>query len=531
MSQGPLGLFDTPPTRRQVRLSLSLIIIAALVSLLILPVRDVRLPPVNAFIPTVDAIMFVGDLITATLLYAQAAIYRSRALTVLATGYVLTAFLLIPHALTFPGAFAANGLLGAGINTTAWLAIFQRAVFPIAVILYVRLKHADSAAQRSAEGTPKGAALWVCSAVAVAAALTLLATVGHDLLPDVFSNQVDLIYSRAVAYQSPTIVLVFIAIAMLVRTRSSVLDMWLLVALSGWMIQGLLNMTLHGRFTLGFYSYFAVLLTSHLVLMIALIAESNWLYVRLALSTSAQSRERERRLMSMNAMAAAVFREVGQPLSAMINSASATKEWLSRERPNHERASESLHDTIAAGERTFDVLKNVRAKFSGSSEAATEFSLNTLLREIALEMNSELAAKNAVLQLDLAETLPSVRSDRVQMRRVLSYLVAILLDSESDTRRRPPRVTVRTRPSEGRHVFLEVSAANVSDASRDMEQIFGPVGMSKDCDFAQALSLCHTIIEDQGGYLWVAYDGSRPTRFRVSLPRAKSSDYHTELMG
>ena len=67
--------------------------------------------------------------------------------------------------------------------------------------------------------------------------------------------------------------------------------------------------------------------------------------------------------MSMNAMAAAVFREVGQPLSAMISSASATRNWLSGVRPNHERATESLHDSIAAGERSFDVLMNVRAKF------------------------------------------------------------------------------------------------------------------------------------------------------------------------
>ena len=106
--------------------------------------RDVRLGQIDAFIPMIDAIMFLVDLIIATLLYVQAAVFRSRALTVLASGYVFTALLLVPHALTFPGAFAPDGLLGAGINTTAWIDIFWRAAFPIAIILYVLLKRADA---------------------------------------------------------------------------------------------------------------------------------------------------------------------------------------------------------------------------------------------------------------------------------------------------------------------------------------------------------------------------------------------------
>ena len=144
MSQDQLGLFDTPPNRQQVRFSLFIVGLLFVALLLILPVRDVRLPQIDAFIPMIDAIMFLGELITATLLYAQADVFRSRALTVLASGYVFAALLLVPHALTFPGAFAPDGLLDAGINTTGWIANLQRAAFPIAIILYVQLKRADT---------------------------------------------------------------------------------------------------------------------------------------------------------------------------------------------------------------------------------------------------------------------------------------------------------------------------------------------------------------------------------------------------
>ena len=106
--------------------------------------------------------------------------------------------LLIPHALTFPGAFAPDGLLGAGVNTTAWIYIFRRAAFPIAVILYVLLKRADSAAQPGTERPAARIAVWVFAAIALAAAVTLLATSGHDLLPPLFLNRSDAIYANMV---------------------------------------------------------------------------------------------------------------------------------------------------------------------------------------------------------------------------------------------------------------------------------------------------------------------------------------------
>ena len=151
MAQDHLGLFDTPPNRQEIRFALAIVGLLFAALFLILPVLDIRLREIDAFIPMIDAVMLVGELIIATLLYAQAAVFRSRALTVLATGFVFAALLLIPHALTFPGAFAPDGLLGGGVNTTAWIFTVRRAAFPIAVILYVLLKQADLAAQPGTE--------------------------------------------------------------------------------------------------------------------------------------------------------------------------------------------------------------------------------------------------------------------------------------------------------------------------------------------------------------------------------------------
>jgi hypothetical protein len=110
-----LGLFDTPPNRQEIRFGVAIVGLLFAAVMVILPIRNIQLGSVDAFVPTINAVMFAGELIIGTLLYAQAAVFRSRALTILASGYVFAALLLVPHALSFPGAFSDNGLLGARV--------------------------------------------------------------------------------------------------------------------------------------------------------------------------------------------------------------------------------------------------------------------------------------------------------------------------------------------------------------------------------------------------------------------------------
>ena len=134
---------------------------------------DIRLRHVNAFIPMVDAIMFLGDLITATLLYVQASVFRSRALTVLASGYVFSALMLIrtrPHFsrrlcpradCLAPGSTPQHGSPTSG---------GRRLRSPI--ILYVLLKRTDATAQPETERPAIRIILGVFAAIALAAAMT-----------------------------------------------------------------------------------------------------------------------------------------------------------------------------------------------------------------------------------------------------------------------------------------------------------------------------------------------------------------------
>jgi signal transduction histidine kinase len=523
MSVTQLGLFDTPPNRAQARLGIVIVILIAAAFIATLPLGNLPLGEIRAFVPTMNAVILVGELIIAALLYAQASIFRSRALTILATCYVFTALLLLPHSLAFPGAFSPQGLLGGGVSTPTWIYMPRRAAFPLAALLYVWFRRRELTRQFGTERPAEKAALWAVAAIALAASVTLLATVGHDLLPPYYVDRNSMIYSYALMYELGMLALIAAAAITLFLSRRSVLDLWLLVALWACVIQSLLIMTLQGRFTVGLYCLHAMIMVSHLVVLLALIAESNWLYGRLALSTAARERERDARLMSMDAVTAAIAHEVGQPLTGLITNAMAGHCWVTRDRPDRAKAVAALRAVIEAGNRTNEVIKSIRATFAKGGARATEISLNALVRETAAFLERELAGEKVSLELTLDEALPPVLADRVQIQRVLVNLFTNAIDSLGATRSGPRRIAIRSAPLNGREVLLEVSDNGIGIEPEEMTRIFEPFFTTKAKGTGLGLSLCRTIVEEHGGRLWASPGAARGATFHLQLPRGSRS--------
>jgi len=116
------------------------VLMSMVLFLAVVPFATVKLPRLSPFIPCYEATLIINDLITAALLFGQFSIARSRGLLVLASSFLFIALMTVCHALTFPGLFSEAGLLGAGIQSTAWIYMFWHAGFPIAVVCYSVLK-------------------------------------------------------------------------------------------------------------------------------------------------------------------------------------------------------------------------------------------------------------------------------------------------------------------------------------------------------------------------------------------------------
>jgi signal transduction histidine kinase len=483
-----------------------------------LPEYDFQVGQIPGFIPATSAILLICDLITAAILYAQAAVFRSRALTILASGYLLSGLLFIPYALTFPGAFSPKGLLGAGLNTTGWIAVCWRITTPVAILLYALLKQEDAVTGSVAERPPGRILFGVAIAVAVAVLVTLVTTLGHDMLPPFFVNESVVIRSVLVAVNVTVLAMTLAAIVILFRQRISVLDLWLLVAMSCWLGQSVLNAFLRSRFSLGAYFFFALAFLSNLIVMLALITESNRLYARLAVSTAARDREREVRLMSMDAVAAAIAHEVGQPLTAARLSTSAALKLLTGSMPDAKRAIKSLRETLDSEDRTFDVIRSLRVTFGNGAGTVSEFSLNDLARETVSLMDRELAAHKIALQLSLEDKLPSVLGNRVQIQRVIINLLTNAIESivAAGSQR---RIVIRSTSLDELNVQLDVSDSGAGITPEEMGRIFEPFFTTKATGTGLGLSLSRTVIEEHGGRLWASAGEDFGATFHLQLKR------------
>ncbi len=262
----------------QRRLALAVAGVSLAVFLVALPFAKQPLGKVPAFIPAYESALVINDLITAVLLFGQFSISRSRALLVLASAYLFTAFIEVLHALSFPGVFASTGLLGAGSQSTAWLFMFWHGGFPLFVLAYAGLKTGAvplAARPRDAIG---GA---VALALLLAGACGVVATAGHDLLPALI---VDNRYTPAMVWVvGTTWGLGGIALAALWRRRPhSVLDLWLMVVMGAWLADVALSAVFNtGRYDLGFYFGRIYGLMAASFVLLVLLVENGRLYARL----------------------------------------------------------------------------------------------------------------------------------------------------------------------------------------------------------------------------------------------------------
>lgn len=279
-------------TRRERQVALAIAAISFVVFAAAVPFARLPLAQLPVFIPSYEAALFFIDVITAALLFDQFGRLRSIGVLILASGYLFDALMIVPHALSFPGAFTRNGLLGATDQTTAWLYVFWHGGFSLFVIAYAVLRRAE---QRS-PSPPLPRAAWltavsVASVALLATALTLLATWGSGLLPAVMQgSDYSLLVRKGI---SPAVwLLTLAAMFSLWRSKQRVVDLWLMLVMWIWLFDIALSAIIGShRFDLGFYAGRIFGLIAASFLLIALLVEMARLHaIAVGAAASAEAR-------------------------------------------------------------------------------------------------------------------------------------------------------------------------------------------------------------------------------------------------
>lgn len=526
MANGSRHIFlSTLAARREDRRRVWVVaLLSALFFLPLAPFAAVHLPAVFAFIPIYESALVICDLITAILLLGQVNILRSRALLVLAGGYLFTALMAAAHMLTFPGLFAPTGLLGAGQQSTAWLYMFWHAGFPLAVIAYALLK--DDAGTMIMR--PRHAmVLTGAVVVVVASALTWLATGGESHLPAIMAGNV---HAPAMTFVVSSVWAVSpIALAVLWRRRPhSVLDVWLMVVLCAWLFDVALSAVFSaGRFDIGFYlGRIYGLLAASFVLLVLLL-ETGALYVRLAQSMEAERDQRERRLQEAQAllvhvsrvselglMVPAIVHEVNQPLAAITNYLDAV--GMSIRDGNTAMAQTILQKAVTQVDRAAQILRRLR-NFVRREEPKTQPErLAEVIAEVEALALIDSRSRGMTSEVHIDSRVSTVLIDKVQIQQVLLNLIRNAFEAMSAS----PRRTVVIAAVPGASGMVEVSVADTGRglAADVRAKLFEPFVTTKESGMGVGLSICRAIIESHGGALSAVDNPGGGTVFRFTLP-------------
>jgi signal transduction histidine kinase len=505
------------PGRPQRRLALALVLallVAFLITAGLLP--TIQLGRIDAFVPAYATALFVIDLMTAILLFAQFSILRSRALLVIASGYLFTALIVIPWMLTFPGVFTPSGLLGAGLQTTNWLYILWHAGFPMFVIAYALLKDADPA--KGMWWGSAGAAILssVAMTATVVCAATFIVTAGEAHLPRTMLDPLHFSTLRLyiAGYQ---VLLSVAALIVLWVQRRSVLDLWLMVVMCAYVIEiCLIAFPVPVRFSLGWYAGRVFGLVSGSLVLFVLLYEITTLYAWLLRAVVAERLERAARLMTGDAVSASIAHEVKQPLSGIVNNAYASLRWLDRATPDLDEAKAALKRITVDGHRAGAVIDSIRAIFKKDAGNRTSLNINELIGEVLALTRNDLQRHRILVQAEPNAQLPEVRGDRIQLQQVLLNLITNAIDSMA-AKDGARVLRVRSQVDDGGGVIVSVADTGTGIGSQELERIFNPLFTTKSGGMGMGLSICRSIIEAHDGQLWAAPNKPEGAVFQFML--------------
>jgi signal transduction histidine kinase len=513
----PLTLANLSPSRPQRRLALAVVLALGILFISAGQLSNIRLGRVDAFVPAYGTAIVVNDSITAVLLFNQFAILRSRALLVIASGYLFAALMVIPWLLAFPGLFAPEGLLGAGLQSTDWLQILRYAGFPMFVIAYALWKDADPP-KRLAEGSV-GATILLSVAMtsAIVCAVTVLLTAGEAYLPRLSIDPVR--FSPLFLYVAGCLILWnALALTVLWMGQRSVLDLWLMVVVCAYAIETyLLSFPGLARFSAGWYAGRVFGFVASILVLFVLLYEITTLYAQLLRAVLAHRREREARLMTGDAVAAAIAHEVRQPLSAMMTNADAGLHWLNRSIPGLDEAKATFQQIVADGHRAAEVIESIRANFKKDARNRGSLDINELVGEALALTRGDLQRHRILVQSELNAQVPRVRGDRIQLQQVLLNLITNAIDSMA-ARDGARVLCVRSEVHDGGGVIVSVADTGTGIGSQELERIFDPLFTTKSGGMGMGLSICRSIIEAHEGQLWVTADKGRGAIFHFTMP-------------
>jgi PAS domain S-box-containing protein len=223
------------------------------------------------------------------------------------------------------------------------------------------------------------------------------------------------------------------------------------------------------------------------------------------------------RLTTMGELAASIAHEVNQPLTAVNNNSNACLRLLANQNLQPDVLRRALEEIVSDGTRASAIIARIRAFIKKAPGEKNRLDVNEVIREVLAMMGHGFEENRIVVQSELAEALPLLLGDRVQLQQVLLNLTMNGVEAMTAIIDRPRLLWVQSRIDESGDVLIAVRDSGTG-LGLEADRVFTPFFTTKANGMGMGLSISRSLIEAHGGRLWATPNFPHGTVFSFTLP-------------
>jgi C4-dicarboxylate-specific signal transduction histidine kinase len=224
------------------------------------------------------------------------------------------------------------------------------------------------------------------------------------------------------------------------------------------------------------------------------------------------------RVATLGAMGASIAHEVSQPLSAIAANGEAGLRWLARDVPQTEQAIASMRGIIGDAKRAGEIVGRIRELARKVEPEVASLDANEIVEEAIALVKREMLGHRVILELQLAQGLPPIKADRIQLEQVIINLLINAAQAMASVVDRARLVTIRTQQHQPHDVLVVIEDAGIGMADELVDRLFTPFYTTKPQGMGLGLSICRSIVEAHGGHIWACRNAGSGMTFKFTIP-------------
>jgi PAS domain S-box-containing protein len=230
------------------------------------------------------------------------------------------------------------------------------------------------------------------------------------------------------------------------------------------------------------------------------------------------------RVAAMGQLSASIAHEISQPLGAVLSYANAASHWLAAQPPAVEEVRGALDFIVKSGVQASEVVDRIRALVKKAPPRTDKLEINEAVLEVIGLTRNEMSKNGISVRTQLAESLPAIQGDRVQLQQVNLNLLINAMEAMSARSEGPRDLLISTAKTDSEGVLVSVRDSGPGLAPESVERLFEPFYTTKPGGLGMGLSICRSIIESHHGRLWATANTPHGAVFQFNLPPYSSGE-------